>query len=175
LTDKYWESTHNERKARSSNFEPFYEHPVNTEAQQTLSYNHSFRFCSSAEEWKSLYSRLFRAGGVPGFFISARAVGEGRPIVVMVVGRHLSEKHTALHRKNIAKQQRVGRSIGNRKEGEECKILKKTWLIHLQHQLLSMIDYLKITRLWSLVAIFVVKKVWLSSIFPDGAMEDGNQ
>jgi hypothetical protein len=112
---------------------------------------------------------------VPGFFISARAVGEGRPIVVMVVGRHLSEKHTALHRKNIARQQRVGRPIGKLKEGEECKILKKTWLIHLQHQLLSMIDYLKITRLWSLVAIFVVKKVWLSSIFPDGAMEDGNQ
>ena len=98
---------------------------------------------------------------MPGFFISARVVGVGRPIVVMLVARLPSEKHTAWHRKNIVKQQRGGRPTGKRKEGEEYKILKKTWLIHLQHQLLSMIDYLKITRLWSLVAIFVVKKVWL--------------
>ncbi len=36
-----------------------------------------------------------------------------------------------------------------------------------------MIDYLKITRLSLFVAIFAVKKVWLLSIFPDGAMEGG--
>ena len=98
---------------------------------------------------------------MPGFFISARAVGEGRPIVVMLVGRHPSEKHTVWHRKNIAKQQRAGRPTGKLKEGEEYKILKKPWLIHLQYLLLSMIVYLKITGLSFLVAIFAVKKVWL--------------
>ncbi len=106
-------------------------------------------------------------------FISAGAVGEGRPIVVMLVGGILSEKHTVWHSKNIAKQQRAGRPTGKRKEGEECKTLKKPWLIHLQHLLLSMIDYLKITRLLFLVAIFAVEKVWLLSIFHDGDMGGG--
>jgi hypothetical protein len=36
-----------------------------------------------------------------------------------------------------------------------------------------MIDYLKITRLLFLVAIFAVEKVWLLSIFPDGDMGSG--
>ena len=112
---------------------------------------------------------------MPGFFISARAVGEGRLIVVMLVGRDPSEKHTVWRRKNIAKQLRAGRPTGKRKEGEDCKVLKKPWLIHLQHLLLSVIDYLKITRLSFLVAIFAVKKVWLWSTFPGGAMEDGIQ
>jgi hypothetical protein len=103
-------------------------------------------------------------------FISAGAVGEGRPIVVILVGRPLSEKHIALHRKNIAKQQRVGRPIGNRKEGEEYTTLKKPWLIHLPHLPLSMVNYLMITSLSFLAAIFVVKKVWLWSIFHDGDM-----
>ncbi len=90
----------------------------------------------------------------------------------MLVGRYPSEKHTVWHRKNIDKQQRAGRPTGKRKEGEECNILKKPWLIHLQYQLLSMIDYLKITSLSFLVAIFAVKKVWLWNIFHDVAMED---
>jgi len=118
---------------------------------------------------------LFRAGGVPGFSLSAGAVGEGRPIVVMLVGRHLNKKHTVWHRDNIAKQQKVGRPIGKGKEGEECTIPKKPWLIHLLYLLLSMIDFLQIARLSFLVAIFAVKKVWLSSIFHDGAMEKGIQ
>jgi hypothetical protein len=67
---------------------------------------------------------------VPGSFISARAVGGGRPIVVMLVGRLLSEKHTAEHRKNIVKHYRAERPTGKRKEGEECKIRKKPWLMH---------------------------------------------
>jgi hypothetical protein len=112
---------------------------------------------------------------VPGFFISARAVGEVRPIVVMLVDRPLSEKHTVWRRDNIAKQQKVGRPTGKRKEGEECTIPKKTWLIHLLYLLLSMIDYLQIARLSFLVAIFAVKMVWLWNIFHDGAMEDGIQ
>ena len=90
----------------------------------------------------------------------------------MLVGRLPSEKHTVWHRKNIAKQQRVGRPTGKRNEGEGCKILKKPWLIPLQHLLLSVIDYLQITSLLSLIAIFVVKKVWLWRIFHDGATED---
>ena len=110
-----------------------------------------------------------------GSFISVRAVGEGRPIVVIFVDRLPSEKHTASHRKDIAKQQRAERPTGTRKEGEECKLLKKPWLMHLQYLLLSMIEYLKITWLSSLVAIFVVKKAWLWSIFHDGAMGDGMQ
>lgn len=110
---------------------------------------------------------------MPGFFISARAVGEGRPIVAMFVGRHPSEKHTVSHRKNIAKQQRAERPTGKRKEGEECMILKKPWLIHLQYLLLKMIVCLKITLLSFRVAIFAVEKVWLWSIFPDEAMGDG--
>ncbi len=112
---------------------------------------------------------------MPGFFISAGAVGEGKPIVVMLVGRLPSEKHTVWHSKDIAKQQRAGRATDKQKEGEECKTLKKTWLIHLQHLLLSMVDYLKITRISFLVAIFAVEKVWLWSIFPDEDMEDGIQ
>jgi hypothetical protein len=91
----------------------------------------------------------------------------------MLVGRHPSEKHTVWHRKNIAKQQKAGRSTGKRKEGEECTILKKPWLIHLQHLLLRMIEYLTITRLAVLVASFAAKKVWLWSIFHDGAIEKG--
>ncbi len=94
-------------------------------------------------------------------FISAGAVGGGRPIVVMLVGGNPSEKHTVWHSKNIAKQLRVGRPTGKRKEGEECKTLKKPWLMHLQYLHPGMIDCLKITSLSSLVAIFVVKKVWL--------------
>ncbi len=38
---------------RSSHFEPFYRHPVNTETQQALSYNHSFRICSSQKNGAS--------------------------------------------------------------------------------------------------------------------------
>ncbi|MFH0783730.1 MAG: hypothetical protein V2B20_17490 [Pseudomonadota bacterium] len=96
---------------------------------------------------------------MPGFSLSARAVGEGRPIVVMLVDRHPSEKHTVWHRDNIAKQQKVGRPTGKGKEGEECTIPKKPWLIHLLHLLSSMIDYLQIARLLFLVAIFAVKMV----------------
>jgi len=98
---------------------------------------------------------------VQGSFISARAVGGGRPIAVMLVGRFPCEKHTAEHRKNIAKRQRAERPTGKRKEGEECKILKKPWLMHLQYPLMSMIDSLKMSRLSFLAAIFAVKKVWL--------------
>jgi hypothetical protein len=110
---------------------------------------------------------------VRGFFIYASAVGEGRPIVVMLVDRHPSEKHTVRRRDNIAKQLKVGRPTGKRKEGEECTIPKKPWLIHLLYLLSSMIDYLQIARLSFLVAIIAVKKVWLWSIFHDGAMEKG--
>jgi hypothetical protein len=56
----------------------------------------------------------------------------------MLVGRLPSEKHTARHSKNIAKQQMVEMPTGKRKEGEECEIRmirKKPWLIHLQHLL----------------------------------------
>jgi len=38
-----------------------------------------------------------------------------------------------------------------------------------------MIGYLKITKLSSLVVIFVVERAWLWSIFLDGAMGDGIQ
>ncbi len=106
-------------------------------------------------------------------FISAGAVGEGRPIVVMLVGGIPSEKHTVWHSKDIVKQQRVGRLTDKRKEGEEYKTLKKPWLIHLQHLPLSMVNYLKITRLSFLVVIFAVEKVWLLSIFRDGDMGGG--
>ena len=91
----------------------------------------------------------------------------------MLVGGLPSEKHTVWHSKDIAKQQRAGRPIDKQKEGEECKTLKKPWLIHLQYLLLSMVNYLKITRLSFLVAIFAVEKVWLWSIFPDGDMGGG--
>ena len=94
-------------------------------------------------------------------FISAGAVGEGRPIVVMLVGGIPSEKPTVCPSKDIVKQQKAGRPTGKRKEDEGFKILKKPWLIHLQHLPLSMIEYLKIIRLSFLVAIFVVEKVWL--------------
>ena len=90
----------------------------------------------------------------------------------MLVDGLPSEKHTAWHSKDIAKQPKAGRPTDKRKEGEECKILKKPWLTPLQHLLLSMIDYLKISCLSFLVAIFVVRKVWLWRIFHDGATED---
>ncbi len=108
-------------------------------------------------------------------FISAGAVGEGRPIVVMLVGGIPSEKPTVCPSKDIVKQQKAGRPTGKRKEDEECKLLKKPWLMHLQHLHTGMIGYLKITCLSSLVVIFAVEKVWLWSIFPDGVMGDGIQ
>ncbi len=45
--------------------------------------------------------------------------------------------------------------------------------MHLQHLHPGVIDYLMSTRLSLFVAIFAAKKVWLLSIFPDGAMADG--
>lgn len=107
--------------------------------------------------------------------MSAGVVGEVRRIVVMLVDGIHSKKHTVWHSKDIAKLQKAGRPIDKQKEGEECMTLKKPWLIHLQYLLLSMVDYLKITRLLFLVAIFAVEKVWFWSIFPDEAMEDGTQ
>lgn len=77
----------------------------------------------------------------------------------MLAGKLPSEKHTAEHRKNIAKHYRAERPTGKRKEGEECKIRKKPWLMHLQYPLLSMIDFLKMSRLSPLAAIFAVKEV----------------
>jgi len=47
--------------------------------------------------------------------------------------------------------------------------------MHLQHLHPSVIGYLKITRLSSLIVIFAVEKVWLCPIFPDGVMGDGTQ
>jgi hypothetical protein len=93
----------------------------------------------------------------------------------MLVGRLPNEKHTAWHKKNIAKHRRAERPTGKRRKGEECKIRKKPWLMHLQHPLLCMIYSLKMSRLASLAAIFAARKVWLWSISHGGAMGDGNQ
>jgi hypothetical protein len=108
-------------------------------------------------------------------FISARAAGEGRPTVVILVGIIPSEKPTVWPSKDIDKPQKAGRLTGKLKECEGCKFLEKPWLMHLQHLYPSVIGYLKITRLSSLLAIFAVEKVWLLSIFPDGVMGDGIQ
>jgi len=94
-------------------------------------------------------------------FISAGAAGEGRPTVVIPVGTIPNEKRTARLSKDIDRQQKAERPTGKRKEGEGCKFPKKPWLIHLQYLHPGMIVYLKITSLSSLVAIFVVEKVWL--------------
>lgn len=91
------------------------------------------------------------------------------------VGTIPSEKPTVWHSKDIDKPQKAGRPTGKLKECEGCKFLKKPWLMHLQHLHPSVIGYLKITSLSSLLAIFAVEKVWLWNIFPDGAMGDGIQ
>jgi len=91
------------------------------------------------------------------------------------VGTIPSEKPTVWHSKDIDRPQKAGRPTGKLKECEGCKFLKKPWLMHLQHLHPSVIGYLKITRLSSLLAIFAVEKVWLWNIFPDGAMGDGIQ
>ena len=109
------------------------------------------------------------------YFISARAAGVGKPTVVIPVGTILSEKPTVWHSKDIDKPQKAGRPTGKRKEVEGYKFLKKPWLMHLQHLHPSVIGYLKITSLLSLLAIFAVEKVWLWSIFPGEAMGDGIQ
>ena len=106
-------------------------------------------------------------------FISAGAAGEGRPTVVPPVGTIPSEKPTAWPNKDIAGQQKAGRSTDKQKEDEGCKFLKKPWLMHLQYLHPGVIDYLMSTRLSLFVAIFAAKKVWLLSIFPDGATEGG--
>jgi hypothetical protein len=106
---------------------------------------------------------------VPGFFISAGAVGEGRPIVVKLAGRLAGGKHTAEHKKNIARHQRAERPTGKRKEDEEGTIRKKTWLMHLQHPLSRMISSLTMSRLALPAAIFAVKEVRLWSISHGGA------
>ncbi len=108
-------------------------------------------------------------------FISAGAAGGDRPTVVILVDGIPSEKSTVWPSKDIDKQQKAGRPTDKGKEGEGCKFLKKPWLMHLQHLHPGMIGYLKITRLLSLVVIFVVERVWLWNIFPDGAMGDGVQ
>lgn len=106
-------------------------------------------------------------------FISARAAGGDRHTVVILVAIIPSEKPTVWPSKDIAGQQKAGRPTEKRKESEGCKFLKKPWLMHLQHLHTNMIGYLKITKLLSLVAISAVEKVWLWSIFLDGAMGDG--
>lgn len=108
-------------------------------------------------------------------FISAGAAGEDRPTVVILVDGIPSEKPTVWPSKNIDKLQKVEKPTGKRKEGAGYKFLKKPWLMHLQHLHPRVIGYLKSTRLSSLVAIFVVEKVWLWPIFPDEAMGDGIQ
>lgn len=105
-------------------------------------------------------------------FISAVAAGGGRPTVVIIVAVIPSEKPTVYPSKDIAGPQKAGRPTGKRKEGEGCTFLKKPWLMHLQYLRPGMIGYLKFTSLSSLVVIFAVEKVWLWSIFPDGAMGD---
>ncbi len=106
-------------------------------------------------------------------FISARAAGGGRPTAVNPVGTIPSEKPTVWPSKDIDKQQKVGRPTDKQKEEEGCKFLKKPWLMHLQHLHPSVIDYLMSTRLSLFIAIFAAKKVWLLSIFPDGATGGG--
>jgi len=54
---------------------------------------------------------------VPASFISAGAVGGGRPIVVMLVGSLPGGKHTGKRRKNITRRQRAGRRSGVPPEG----------------------------------------------------------
>jgi hypothetical protein len=95
------------------------------------------------------------------YFTSAGAAGEDRPTVVVPVGRSPSEKPTVWPNKDIAGQQKAGKPTGKRKEDEGCKFLKKPWLMHLQYLHPDVIDYLMSSRLSFLVAIFVVKKVWL--------------
>ena len=107
------------------------------------------------------------------FFISAGAAGEDRPTVVIPADTIPGEKPINQPSRDIAKQLKVGRPTGKQKKGEEYTIPQKPWLMHLQHMHPGMIGYLKITRLSSLVVIFAVEKVWLCSIFPDGAMEKG--
>jgi hypothetical protein len=65
-------------------------------------------------------------------FISAGAAGEDRPTVVIPVGTIPSEKPTVWPSKDIDKQQRAVRLTGKRKEGEGCRFLKKSWMMHLQ-------------------------------------------
>ena len=108
-------------------------------------------------------------------FISARAVGGDRPTVVILVAGIPSEKPTVWPSKDIGGQQKAGRPTGKQKGGEGCRFLKKPWLMHLQHLHPSVIGYLKIIRISFLLAIFAVEKVWLWSIFLDGAMGDGIQ
>ncbi|GAB6194079.1 hypothetical protein JCM39068_38310 [Desulfocastanea catecholica] len=91
------------------------------------------------------------------------------------VGTIPSDKPTVWPNKDIDKPQEAGRLTGKLKECEGCTFLKKPWLMHLLHLHPSVIGYLKITSLWSLLAIFAVEKVWLWNIFPDGAMGDGIQ
>ena len=106
-------------------------------------------------------------------FISAGAAGGDRPTVVILVAVIPSERPTVWPSKDIVKQQKVGRPTGKRREGEGYKFLKKPWLMHLQHLHPDMIGYPEIAKLSSLVAISAVEKVWLWSIFLDGAMGDG--
>ncbi|MCP3888761.1 MAG: hypothetical protein GY702_07780 [Desulfobulbaceae bacterium] len=94
-----------------------------------------------------------------GLSLFAKAAGEGRLTVVILVVEIPSAKPTVWLSKNIGGQQKAGRSTGRRKGDEGCKFLKKPWLMHLQHRHSGMIGYPKITCLSFLVVIFAVEKV----------------
>jgi len=72
----------------------------------------------------------------------ATVAGEGRPIAVTNAARLPDEMLTTYHNKNIGRQKKVKKLIVDRKEIEDYEILKKPWMIPLQHSMLTMITSL---------------------------------
>lgn len=72
-------------------------------------------------------------------FLYATVAGEDRPIAATSAARLPGERLTTYHNKNIGRQKRGKKLTVDRKETEDYEILKKPWMIPLQHLILTMI------------------------------------
>lgn len=88
----------------------------------------------------------------------AIAVGVVKLIVVINADRLLREKPTVKHRKNTDRQKKVKQPTGSRKKTEEYEILKKPWMIHLQHPVWLMIMSFQICCQAAVAVIFAEEK-----------------
>jgi hypothetical protein len=96
----------------------------------------TFRLFARPEACPNCYSFLFNVDGAISIFVSAEAVLEDRPIVVMNAVVRESAKIIARPKENTARPKRAKRTTVNLKTVADTAIRKenqKTWMMQLQH------------------------------------------
>jgi hypothetical protein len=96
----------------------------------------TFRLFARPEACPRCYSFSFNVDGAISISVSAEAVLEDRPIVVINAVEKQSAKTIARHKENIARPKRAKRTTVNLKTVADTAIRKenkKTWMMQLQH------------------------------------------